>query len=381
MKTTSVIIATLVSCILLCCSLAFAAEPIKIGGLFAITGPASFLGEPERNTAQMVVDEINAAGGVKGRKLQLIAYDTQGDTTKAVQLATRLIKDDKVNVIVGPSTTGESMAVIPLVEKAKIPMISNAAGGKIVDPVKHWVFKTAASDHIAVEKLLNYVHSKNQKRIALLTVSDGFGTSGREQLKAYAAKQGFTIVADEVFAPKDTDMTPQLTKIRSIKPDAIIAWALNPGMAIIAKSVKQLDIKVPLYMSHGTSTNKFIELAGEAADGVVHPAGKMAIFDSLPKSDPQAKLLKDYYLEYKKLYGEEATTFGGFAYDAFRLIASAVEKGNTTPEQIRNGIEQTKKLASVSGIFTMTPKDHNGLDLSSLVMVKITKGKWTMLTK
>jgi branched-chain amino acid transport system substrate-binding protein len=366
---------------MLFCGSAFAAGTIRIGGLFAVTGPAAFIGDPAKKTLEMLVNETNRKGGINGMKVETVIYDTGGDPTKAVQLATRLIKDDKVNVIVGPSTTGESMAVIPLVEKARIPMISSAAGGKIVDPVKQWVFKTAASDHIAVEKLLNYVQSKNQKRIALLTVSDGFGTSGREQLKAYAAKQGFTIVADEVFAPKDTDMTPQLTKIRSIKPDAIIAWALNPGMAIIAKGVKQLDIKIPLYMSHGTSTNKFIELAGEAADGVVHPAGKMAIYDSLPKSDPQAKLLKEYYVEYKKLYGEEATTFGGFAYDAFRLIASAVEKGDTTPEQIRNGIEQARNLPSVSGIFTMTPKDHNGLDLSSLVMVKIVKGKWTILTK
>jgi branched-chain amino acid transport system substrate-binding protein len=366
---------------MLFCGSAFAAGTIRIGGLFSVTGPAAFIGDPAKKTLEMLVKDTNRKGGINGRKIETIIYDTGGDPTKAVQLATRLIKDDKVDVIIGPSTTGESMAVIPLVEKAKIPMISSAAGGKIVDPVKQWVFKTAASDHIAVEKLLNYVHSKNQKRIALLTVSDGFGTSGREQLKAYAAKQGFTIVADEVFAPKDTDMTPQLTKIRGIKPDAIIAWALNPGMAIIAKNVKQLNIKVPLYMSHGTATTKFLDLAGDAADGVIHPAGKMAIYDSLPKSDPQAKLLKDYYLEYKKLYGEEATTFGGYAYDAFELVASAVAKGNTTPEQIRNGIEQTKRLPSVSGIFTMSPKDHNGLDLSSLVMVKITKGKWTMLTK
>jgi branched-chain amino acid transport system substrate-binding protein len=366
---------------MLFCGSAFAAGTIRIGGLFAVTGPAAFIGDPAKKTLEMLVKETNLRGGVNGIKIETVIYDTGGDPTKAVQLATKLIRDDKVNVIVGPSTTGETMAVIPLVEKAKIPMISSAAGGKIVDPVKHWVFKTAASDHIAVEKLLNYVHSKNQKRIALFTVSDGFGTSGREQLKAYAAKQGFTIVADEVFAPKDTDMTPQLTKIRGIKPDAIICWALNPGMAIISNSIKQLNIKAPLYMSHGTATTKYIELAVDSADGVVHPAGKMAIYDSLPKSDPQAKMLKDYYLDYKKIYGEEATTFGGYAYDAFRLIVSALEKGNTTPEQIRNGIEQAKKLPSISGIFTMSPKDHNGLDLSSLVMVKITKGKWSMLTK
>ncbi|MBJ6723239.1 ABC transporter substrate-binding protein [Geomesophilobacter sediminis] len=366
---------------MLFCGSAFAAGTIRIGGLFAVTGPAAFIGDPAKKTLEMLVKETNRKGGINGMKVETVIYDTGGDPTKAVQLATKLIKEDKVQVIIGPSTTGESMAVIPLVERAKIPMISNAAGGKIVDPVKHWVFKTAASDHIAVEKLLNYVRSKNQKRIAILTVSDGFGTSGREQLKAYAAKQGFTIVADEVFAPKDTDMTAQLTKIRAIKPDAIIAWALNPGMAIITKNVKQLNIKVPLYMSHGTSTNKYLELAGEAAEGVIHPAGKLAIYDSLPKSDPQAKLLKDYHLNYQKQYGEEATTFGGFGYDAYRLIVAAVEKGNTTPEQIRNGIEQAKKIPSVSGIFTMSPKDHNGLDLSSLVMVKITKGKWIMLTK
>ena len=363
------------------CGSAFAAGTIKIGGLFSVTGPAAFIGDPAKKTLEMLVKETNRKGGINGMKVETVIYDTGGDPTKAVQLATRLIKDDKVSVIIGPSTTGESMAVIPLVEKAKIPMISSAAGGKIVDPVKHWVFKTAASDHIAVEKLLNYVRGKNQKSIALLTVSDGFGTSGREQLKSYAARQGFTVVADEVFAPKDTDMTPQLTRIRGVKADAIICWALNPGMAIIARNAKQLDIKLPLYMSHGTATTKFLELAGEAADGVVHPAGKMAIYDSLPHSDPQAKLLKDYYLEYKKMYGEEATTFGGYGYDAYQLIVAAVKKGNTTPEQIRNGIEQAKNLASVSGIFTMTPKDHNGLDLSSLVMVKISKGRWNMLTK
>lgn len=368
--------------VMLFCGSAIAAGTIKIGGLFSVTGPAAFIGDPARKTLDMLVKEANSNGGINGMKIETVIYDTGGDPTKAVQLATRLIKDDKVSVIIGPSTTGESMAVIPLVEKEKIPMISSAAGGKIVDPVKRWVFKTAASDHIAVEKLLNYVNGKNQKKIAILTVSDGFGTSGREQLKAFAALKGLTIVADEVFGPKDTDMTAQLTKIRGIKPDAIICWALNPAMAIITKSVKQLGIKTPLYMSHGTATIKYVELAGaDAVEGVIHPAGKMAIWDTLPKSDPQAKLLKDYYQDYKKLYGEEATTFGGYSYDAFQLIISAVKKGNTTPEQIRNGIEQVKNLASVSGMFTMTPKDHNGLDLSSLVMVRISKGQWTLLTK
>jgi len=365
---------------LLVATASFAAGTIKIGGLFSVTGPASFLGEPEKKTLEMLVKEANSKGGINGMKLEAVIYDTAGDATKAVQLATRLIKDDKVSVIIGPSTTGESMAVIPVAEKEKIPLISCAAGIKITDPVKQWVFKTPANDHVAAEKILNYMAKQKQKTIALLTVTDGFGSSGREQIKALAKQKGFTIVADEVYSPKDTDMTAQLTKIRGIKPDAVICWGTNPGPAVITKNVKQLGLKVPLYMSHGVASKKFIELAGaDAAEGVMLPAGKLAIYDVLPKGDPQYKLLKEYDQAYKKAYGVEASTFGGYAYDAFLLATSAIKKAGSTAEQIRNGIEQTQKLSSISGIFNMSPKDHNGLDLSAFEMVRIVKGDWSMI--
>lgn len=359
---------------------AFAAGTIKIGALFAVTGPAAFLGEPEKKTLEMLVNEANAKGGINGMKLEAVIYDTQGDATKAVQLATKLIKDDKVAAIIGPSTTGESMAVIPVAEKEHIPLISCAAGIKITDPVKHWVYKTPANDHVAAEKILNYMAKQKQKTIALLTVTDGFGSSGREQIKTLAKQKGFNIVADEVYGPKDTDMTAQLTKIRGIKPDAIICWGTNPGPAVITKNVKQLGLKIPLYMSHGVASKKYIELAGaDAAEGVMLPAGKLAIYDMLPKNDLQAKLLKEYDQAYKKAYGVEASTFGGYAYDAFLLVTGAIRKSGATTEQIRNGIEQTNKLVSISGIFNMSPKDHNGLDLSAFEMVKIVKGDWSLV--
>ncbi|MDD2541930.1 MAG: ABC transporter substrate-binding protein [Desulfuromonadaceae bacterium] len=365
---------------LICATVSFASGSIRIGALFAVTGPASFLGEPEKKTLELLVKEMNDKGGINGQKLEAVIYDTGGDATKAVQLATKLIQDDKVSIILEPSTTGESMAVIPVVEKWKIPMISCAAGIKITDPVKHWVFKTPANDHIAAEKILNYMASKKQKSIALLTVTDGFGASGREQIKTLAKQKGFTIVADEVYGPKDTDMTAQLTKIRGIKPDAIICWGTNPGPAVITKNVKQLGLKTPLYMSHGVASKKYIELAGaDSAEGIMLPAGKLAIYDALPKGDAQYKLLKGYDQAYKKTYGTEASTFGGYAYDAFLLATSAIKKSGTTPEQIRAGIEQTKKLVSISGVFTMTPKDHNGLDLTAFEMVKIVKGDWSLI--
>jgi branched-chain amino acid transport system substrate-binding protein len=361
-------------------SAAFAAGTIRIGALFSVTGPASFLGEPEKKTLELLVKELNDKGGINGTKLEAVIYDTGGDPTKAAQLAVKLIKNDKVAVIVGPSTTGESMAVIPVAEKEKIPLISCAAGIKITDPVKKWVFKTPANDHVAAEKILNHMSRQKQKSIALLTVTDGYGSSGREQIKALAKQKGFSIVADEVYGPKDTDMTAQLTKIRGIKPDAIICWGTNPGPAVITKNVRQLGLKIPLYMSHGVASKKYIELAGpEAAEGVMLPTGKLAIYDVIQKNDPQARLLKEYDQSYRKAYGVEASTFGGYAYDAFLLLSGAIRRGATTPEQIRNNIEQTRKLVSISGVFNMSPKDHNGLDLSAFEMVRIVKGDWSLI--
>ena len=354
----------------------FANEPIRIGALFSVTGPASFLGEPERNTLEMLVKDANAKGGIKGHKIELIVYDTQGDATKAVQLATKLIKNDKVSVIIGPSTTGETMAVIPVVEKEKIPLISCAAGIKIIEPVKRYVFKTPANDHVAAEKIFTYMLAKKQKNVALMTVTDGFGSSGREQLKDMAKKMGISVVADETYGPKDTDMTAQLTKIKGSKADAIICWGTNPGPAIVTRNVKQLGIKLPLYQSHGVASKKYIELAGnENAEGVILPAGKLTVFDKLKKTDQQFKLLKDYNQDYKKNFNVEASTFGGYAYDSFLLVSEALKTG-VSSEQIRDGLEGVKKLVSISGIYNMSPSDHNGLDISAFEMIKIVKGDW-----
>jgi branched-chain amino acid transport system substrate-binding protein len=175
-------------------------------------------------------------------------------------------------------------------------------------------------------------------------------------------------------------MTAQLTKIRGIKPDAIICWGTNPGPAVITKNVKQLGIKTPLYMSHGVASKKYIELAGaDAAEGVMLPAGKLAIYTMLPQNDPQVKLLRDYDKAFNKNFGVGASTFGGYAYDAFLLVAGALKKAGPSAEQIRNGIEQANKLVSISGVFTMSPKDHNGLNLSAFEMVRIAKGDWLLV--
>ncbi|MCX7981843.1 MAG: ABC transporter substrate-binding protein [Syntrophales bacterium] len=356
-----------------------AAEIVKLGALFSVTGPPSFLGEPERNTAQMMVEKINKGGGVKGKKLELIVYDTQGDPTKANQAADRLIKEDKVVAIMGPSTTGETMAVIPLVEKAQIPLVSCAAGIKITEPVKKWVFKTAQNDSLAVEKIFQHLKEKKINKVAILTVSDGFGSSGREQLKIHAPKYGIQIVSDDTFGPKDTDMTAQLTKVKGTQAQAIICWGTNPGPAVVARNVKQLNLNIPLYMSHGVSSKKFIELAGEAAEGIILPSGKVLVADLLPDKDPQKRHLLSFVQEYKARFKTEGDHFGGHAWDAVMLIKNAMENSGFTPAAIRDGLEKTKNFSGIGGIFSFSPEDHAGLTVDAFVLVQVRNGTWALV--
>jgi branched-chain amino acid transport system substrate-binding protein len=357
----------------------FAAPPIKIGALFAVTGPASFLGEPERNTAVMMADEINKAGGINGRKLELIVYDTQGDATKAVQLVNKLIKDDKVVAIIGPSTTGDTMAVIPVVEKAEIPLISCAAGVKITEPVKKWVFKTAQNDVLAVQRIFEYMKKQKISKISILTVSDAFGSSGREQLRLHAAKSGIDIISDETYGPKDTDMTAQLTKIRGSKAQAIICWGTNPGPAVVARNAKQLGITLPLFMSHGVSSRKFIDLAGDASEGIILPSGRVVVAGQLPKNDPQKKVLLSYIDNYRKHYKVEGDHFGGHAWDAIMLIKRALGSGADDALGIREMLEMTDNFAGIGGTFKYSPQDHAGLTSDAFVLVQIKNKEWTLV--
>lgn len=356
-----------------------AAEPIKIGALFSVSGPAAFLGEPERNTAQMLVNEINKAGGIKGRQLELIVIDTQGDATKAVQGANKLIKDDKVVAIIGPSTTGDSMAVIPIVEKFEIPLISCAAGIKITDPVKKWIFKTAQNDALAVARIFEYLKKQKINRISILTVSDGFGSSGREQLVLQAKKTGFQIISDETYGPKDTDMTAQLTKIRGGNAQAIICWGTNPGPATVARNIQQLGIKLPVFMSHGVSSKRFIELAGDAAEGIILPSGRVIVANQMSNKEPQKKALLGYVTSYQKLYNVEGDHFGGHAWDAMILLKGAIEKGGDKPAAIRDQLEKTKKFAGIGGTFSYAPQDHAGLTKDAFVLVQIKNKAWTLV--
>lgn len=362
-------------------SLSWSKDAYKIGGIFAITGPSSFLGEPEKKSMEMVVDEINAQGGIDGHPLEAVIYDTEGDPGKTVLATNKLISRDNVLAIVGPSLTPTTLAIVPIVEKEKVPLISCAAGIKITEPIKPWVFKTAQSDVLAVAAIYQHMQKQNIKKIGILTVENAFGESGKEQLQAQAAQYGIEIVQAESFGGKDTDMTAQLTKIRSAQPQAIVCWGTNPGPAVIAKNVQQMNIKIPLYQSHGVASPKFLELAGDAAEGIILPTGKILVAQQLPDTDPQKSVLLKYIEQFEKRCQMPVSGFGGYAYDAMHLLAAALRNTEGNKEKLRDALEKLTGQVGVTGTFNFSPQDHNGLGADAFVMVQIQKGNWKLLNQ
>lgn len=356
-----------------------AAEVYKLGGLFSVTGPASFLGDPEKKSMELAVEAINARGGVDGRMLEAVIYDTEADPTKAVNAINKLIHKDGVIAIVGPSNTPPSLAVLTYAERAGIPLISCAAGIGITQPVKPWVFKTAQSDVLAVAAIYKDMQRAGIRRIGILTVANAFGESGAQQLKAQASDVGIEIVLAESFGAQDTDMTAQLTKLRSQNPDALVCWGTNPGPAVVAKNARQMNLGMPLYQSHGVASPKFIELAGEAAEGLRLPTGKILVADLLPADDPQKAVLQEYIRTYEARYKQPVSGFGGYAYDAVELLVKALAGSGGDKQKIRQNLEQIQGHVGISGIFNFSASDHNGLGPEAFVMVKITNGTWALI--
>jgi branched-chain amino acid transport system substrate-binding protein len=362
---------------LLICGQAFGAEVLKIGAVLSVTGPASFLGEPEKNTLLMLQDQINAKGGINGQQVEVIVYDDESDVNKCVMAAKKLLDQDQVSVVIGPSISGNTLAITKVFSSAEVPLISCAAAEKIVRPVDPWIFNTPQLDRHAVTKILLDAKAKGYAKIAVLTVSDGYGQAGRGVLKELIPAQGFELVADEVYGPKDTDMTAQLTKIKGTSPDAIICWGTNPGPAVVARNRTQLGLTIPLYMSHGVASNKFIELAGDAAEGLILPAGRLVAVDQVPADHPQKPVLEAYVANYTKTFNAPVSSFGGYAHDAFTLVMEAVAKGGSAkPADIRANLEKISGFAGTSGVYTYSPDNHNGLDESAFIMVTIEKGAW-----
>jgi branched-chain amino acid transport system substrate-binding protein len=351
----------------------------KVGAIFAVTGPAAWLGTPERNTAKMIEQEVNKAGGINGHPLEIIIEDTVGDPTKTVTAAKKLITKDEVLAIVGPSRSGTTMAVIPIVEEAKVPLISCAAAESIVIPVKPWVFKTPQKDSDAAVKIYETMRERGISKIAIITATSGFGDQGRKQLKKLTPEFEIEIVADETYGPNDTDMTAQLTKIKASEAQAVVNWSIVPGQVIVAKNMRQLGMKIPLFQSHGFGNIKYAQTAGEAGEGIIFPCGRLLAVDTLADDHPQKEVLAKYKKEYEAKYEEDVSTFGGHAWDGLQLVIAALREVGPDREKIRDYIENTKNFVGTGGIFNFSPEDHSGLTKDAFEMLTVKNEKFVVL--
>lgn len=358
-----------------------ASAEIRIGATLSETGPAAFLGDPEAKTLKMLVDKVNAAGGVNGEQIALTLYDDGGDPNKARTFATRLVEDDEVAAIIGGTTTGTTMSIIQVVEDAEIPFISLAGAIEIIDPVKDWVFKTPHTDRMACQKIFEDMKARGITKIGMISGTDGFGASMRKQCLEVVSDYGITVAADESYGPTDADMTPQLTNIKNAGVQAVLNPGFGQGPSIVTRNFRQLAIGLPLYQSHGVASKGFIDLAGaEAAEGVRLPGTALLVGELLPESDPQKAVVEAYKTEFETAYNVPVSTFGGYAADAFAILVDAIKRaGSTEPEAIRDAIEATAGLAGTTGVVTMTADDHLGLDLSAFKMLEIKGGAWTLV--
>ncbi|MEI7449540.1 MAG: ABC transporter substrate-binding protein [Desulfomonile sp.] len=374
--------------LLMATAVVYGAEPIKIGAFYSLSGPAAAIGTPTKLVTQMVVEKLNKEGGINGRPIELVLGDTESEPTKAVMVAKKFINVDKVAAIIGPDRTDLGMAVKKLMEDAGVPIFMTVGGDPVIMGggqlgTFHWVFKSPQRSSVAVAKL--YGHLKKQKltKIALITASDGFGKDGKGWLEKLAPEYGLTIVADESFNPKDTDMTSQLSKLASSNADAIVCWTIGPAGAIVAKNVKQLNMKTPLFQCHGLPDPKYVELAGTASEGNMMPSTKLMAWELLPDSDPQKAVIKDFVHLYNDVYNYNKqfpiNTHSGYAWDAVLIVANAMKKAGTDPAKLRDAIEQTKDYVGVSGIYNLTPEDHNGLGVDSMIIVEVKDGKWKLV--
>ncbi len=376
-------LAAVAACVIALSVTSALAGTIKVGAILAVTGPASFLGAPEAKTIEMLVEDINAKGGLGGSKIELVIKDSGASPEKAISFAKQLIEEEKVFAIIGPSTSGETMAIKNIAEEGKTILISCAAAEVIVNPVAKYVFKTPQMDKHAVIRIFEQMKKMGIKKIGVLSSNTGFGKAGKEQIEKLAPEHGIQIAVNEVYDKAATDLTAEVTKVKAANVQAIVNWSIEPAQAIVIKNARQIGMTVPIFQSHGFGNINYVKAAGPAAEGVIFPAGRLLVAEVLSDKNPQKALLLSYKKAYEAKYKEDVSTFGGHAYDAMKIFEQAVKAAGAgaDKEKVRTTIENMKGLVGTAGIFNFSPADHNGLDTSAFEMLTVKDGKFAVLEK
>ena len=369
--------------------LAFAAgaahAQLKVGITVSATGPAASLGIPERNTVELMPKEIG------GQKVTYIVLDDASDTTSAVKNIRKLVSEDKVDVVLGSTTSPNSLGMIDVAAESQTPMIAWAASSRIVEPVdekRRWVFKTPQNDSHMSTAIVSHMTSNNVKNVAFIGFADAYGEGWYEQFKSVAEARGIKIVANERFTRTDTSVTGQVLKMMAAKPDAMFIAGSGTPAALPQKTLKERGWSGKVYQTHGVANNDFLRVCGADCEGTLLPAGPVLVAEQLPDDNPVKASAMTYIKAYEAAHGKgSVSTFGAHAWDSGVMLQAAVPEAlkKAQPDTaefraaLRDALENMKEVPAAHGVFTMGPNDHLGLDQRARVMVQIQKGAWKLV--
>ncbi|MCL5982422.1 MAG: ABC transporter substrate-binding protein [Firmicutes bacterium] len=363
-------------------------QTIKVGAIFDVTGTGSTLGVPAEQSARMVVEKINAEGGINGIPLEVVFLNNESVEDRSVLAFNRLVGEDKVLAVAGASQSGTTLAMVPAATEAEVPLVSAAAAVSIVEPQpdRRWIFKVAPNDSHVISRTLQHMLDNGIKRIAWLSVNNAFGHSGKKQLELLAPQMGIEVVQTETFEAQDADMRVQLTRINAARPDAVFVWGLPPAASIITRNFRELGLKMPLYHSHGVGSRRFLDLAEGTADGVMFAIGPLIVAEQIADAHLQKPVLLEYIRLFEGKHGPRST-FGAHGYDAMMLIVRALKNttltGDVTKDRalLRDEIEKIQDYVGIGGIFSFSPTDHVGLNAEDLVMVRVENNEWKLIAE
>lgn len=356
------------------------AEPIKIGAIVSLTGTYAGLGEPQKKVIEMEVKRINDAGGINGRKIEVLIEDDGTDETKAVAAVTKLIDQDKVVAILGTTGTGTTMAIRSAIDKAGIPEVSMAGGNAVTGKFDPLVFQTAWSNALVIPYELAYMKKHGITKIGLISDSGGYGKDGKSLIETAVAEYGITITSNQTFNVGDADMTAQLTNIKKSGAEAVVMWTAGKEAATVVKNAKALGLTIPIYGSHGNARLEFAEGVGADGNGFLFGAGHVLIPSTYGTDTPEFKVATEFIDNYKAAAGATPSTFAGHAYDALYLVTEAAKKveGEITGAKLRDEIEKTSGFPGIGGVFTFSATDHNGLSDKDLSFYEIKDGAFVL---
>lgn len=355
--------------------------PVKIGVNIELSGPAAVQGTAYRNAVEMVADQVNAAGGVDGREIELVIRDNKSDPTEALQVTKGMVENDGVVAMVGGGSSPTTLSSIDYVQDVGLPIVSMGSADAIVEPVedRDYIFKVPAGTDMVVDKMLEEFKAEGIDKIGFISVDNPYGDAGLDSFTKRAPGAGIELVGTEKFQSTDKDYTAIVTKLVAEDPEAIVVWAIPPGAGIVAQNVAASSFEGPVYFDPGAGAELFIRGAGDAAEGslLVHPA--VLVADQVEEAANKEKMV-EFHQNYTEKYGEYSG-FASYAADALGMIVQAIEDAGTTDRKaIRDALEELE-YTGATGVYTMSTDNHSALDPETLVLVTVDDGKWVLVNK